>query len=258
METARLLLGSPMDVYAALGHGRSYGVRSRVFVRDLPGILECGLWNALEDQRIDDSLSSAASESSIENRQSPVVPTFALITDIGNDIMYGVSPQVVAQWVEECINRLQAQAARITMTMLPIENLRAVSRFQYRVVKSMMFPTRKLTFEQAISRAVELHDRIVELAQQRDVRIVEPQAAWYGFDPIHIRFRHWPAAWGEILSAVVLEQSSASNHQSPTPSLVRWGRLKLMTPQQWWLFNKQLGRPQPSGRLPDGSAIHLF
>ena len=44
--TARRLLGPMPHVFVAYGHGRSYGVRSRVLIRGLPGILNCGLWPA--------------------------------------------------------------------------------------------------------------------------------------------------------------------------------------------------------------------
>src|SRR4051794_31255557 len=34
----------PIDLRAALGHGRSYGAWSSLLVRSLPAITQCGLW----------------------------------------------------------------------------------------------------------------------------------------------------------------------------------------------------------------------
>ncbi|MEX0819484.1 MAG: hypothetical protein WD070_07815, partial [Pirellulaceae bacterium] len=68
-DSARSAWGSPLDIVAATGHGRSYGMTSCVLGRTLPGILQCGLWEALATR--------------------PLVPTAALLTDIGNDILYG-------------------------------------------------------------------------------------------------------------------------------------------------------------------------
>jgi hypothetical protein len=47
VETAARLWGRPLDLLAAIGHGRSYGMTSRVMGRVLPGILQCGLWDDL-------------------------------------------------------------------------------------------------------------------------------------------------------------------------------------------------------------------
>src|SRR5690606_32522891 len=41
----------PVEVFAALGMGRSYGMRSRLLWRELPGLQDCGLWSALQHAR---------------------------------------------------------------------------------------------------------------------------------------------------------------------------------------------------------------
>src|SRR5688572_25820972 len=70
-ETARLAVGGPLDLYAAFGHGRSLGLHTRVLGRGLCGMLDAGLWRALGD--------------ATRPRDS-----FALLSDIGNDLLYGV------------------------------------------------------------------------------------------------------------------------------------------------------------------------
>jgi hypothetical protein len=79
VESAQQIWGGPLDVCCALGHGRSYGWTSNFLGRSLPGIVGCGLWPALESR--------------------PKLPTAALITDIGNDLMYGAPVQQVLLWV---------------------------------------------------------------------------------------------------------------------------------------------------------------
>jgi len=81
IATARAAWGPDVEMLAALGHGRSYGAQSRLIVRTLPGILQSGLWRKLETL--------------------PVAPTRGLITDVGNDIVYGFSAQQTLEWVEE-------------------------------------------------------------------------------------------------------------------------------------------------------------
>src|SRR3990172_7889601 len=84
VETAWLGIGGPLEILAALGHGRSYGMNSSVLGRVLPGIVPCGLWPALA--------------------LLPQAPTFALVTDIGNDLGYGVSAGQIMHWVETCLD----------------------------------------------------------------------------------------------------------------------------------------------------------
>jgi hypothetical protein len=104
--------------------------------RSLPGILECGMWNSIVTS---------------PNRQiAKSAPTFALITDIGNDVMYGATPDVITQWVEQCIDRLESHGASVAINPPPIESIRSVKRWQYTIVRSLLFPTRRLTFETAL------------------------------------------------------------------------------------------------------------
>ena len=92
--------GGPVEVIAALGHGRSYGTWSRLlWVRQLPGIAGCGLWTDLD------------------RRAS--LPTLALITDVGNDLLYGAPVPEIAGWVEACLERLRERQVEAILTLLP-------------------------------------------------------------------------------------------------------------------------------------------
>src|SRR4051812_20775188 len=107
VETARRLLGHPLDILAAFGHGRSYGLRHRLFWRELPGIVECGLWEALE--------------------QRPPSAAVALVTDIGNDLLYDVPVPDIAAWFQTCLDRLTRASARVVLTPLPLGSITTLS-----------------------------------------------------------------------------------------------------------------------------------
>src|SRR3974377_1647031 len=87
VSVSRAAWGPEIQVLAALGRGRSYGAPSRLVVRRLPGILDSGLWRTLETL--------------------PKLPTRAVVTDVGNDIVYGFSAEQTLAWVEEALDRLQ-------------------------------------------------------------------------------------------------------------------------------------------------------
>jgi hypothetical protein len=234
VETAQLICGTPLDVMAAHGHGRSYGMTSCVLGRSLPGIVECGLWQDLASR--------------------PPAPTVALVTDLGNDIAYGADVDQIVAWLEQCLERLAAHGQRIVVTELPLASLAALAPWQYRLVRALLFPRSRLDGEVALARARELNARVLELAARYAAHVCTPRRDWYGWDPIHIRARCWPAAWSQILAGWC-------EGRVPPPargSLRRWWTLKRQRPLYRRLFGFEQRRVQPASTLRDGTAISLY
>jgi hypothetical protein len=236
IKSASAILGGPLDVYACIGHGRSYGMWSTVMGRGLPGIVDSGLWTTLQ--------------------QKPSSHAVALITDIGNDIMYGSSPQQIALWIQQCVDRLQRDGAAVSINAMPIDSIRSVRAWQYAIVKGLLFPTRRITFRQAIDRSIELHDRIAEVARSRSVPLITCHRHWYGFDPIHIRKRHRRDAWHMIMSG----SSGVADAASVTMggSVFTRADLRRLKPLEYHRFGISRKCAQPCLRLRDGTMISLF
>jgi len=174
--------GGAADVRVAMGFGRSYGGWSRFLLRELPGIVDCGLWNDLPSG-------------------SPDTPLRALITDVGNDLVYGHPPEHIAGWVEECVRRLQGVGGDVVLTLPPLESLAALSRWRYTLMRSLFFPFCRTPLVEMRVLADELHTRLTELASSLGIPALHSPGGWYGFDPIHIRRRLRSEAWQSILSA---------------------------------------------------------
>jgi hypothetical protein len=234
IATAAAYWGQPLDVFAALGHGRSYGMHSSVLGRRLCGILDCGLWDALAKQ--------------------PSAPTAALITDIGNDLLFEAPPEQIAEWVDQCLDRLQALGARTVMTMLPLANSVGISEGRYLFLRNCFYAGCHLSLNELLARARILDERLRANCTQRGVAVVEHQRNWYGFDPIHIRRRQWPAAWAEILSA----WCNNGPLEVPRPPRGRELYLRLLAPEQRWFFGIERRKQQPAGRLPGGSTVAIY
>ena len=100
-------LEGPLHIAVAMGHGRSFGIRSYLFGRALPGILECGLWPHLR--------------SSCGKIRTPL----AAIADLGNDLMYGVDVETLLGWLELSLLRLRELNAAVVMLSLPMASLAA-------------------------------------------------------------------------------------------------------------------------------------
>jgi hypothetical protein len=200
----------------------------------LPGILQSGLWDDLA--------------------RHPRVPTAALITDVGNDLLYHAPPEQVIDWVRRCLDRLADVGAKTIVTGLPVANLERLGALRFAFFRTLFVPTCKLALKETVARAWEVHNRLVELTGQRGVPLVPLRPEWYGLDPIHLRMRHWPAAWGQIVRSWAEEQAE----ESLTPSLTRWLRLRALAPERRWLLGIEQRRTQPSARWRDGTTISFY
>ncbi len=234
VEAARMAWGTPLEIMAAIGHGRSYGASSTVLGRTLPGITDCGLWEELQ--------------------RRPPLPTAALLTDIGNDIIYGHDVAVILQWLETCLQRLSGHVARLVVTRLPLDSVATTAPWKIRLLISLIFPSSRITPATALLRATELDAQLGQFAQRYGAYIVQPEPNWYRWDPIHISRASRRVAWRKY--------TMCWSHGQPLPlatvSFRRWLALQRARPLHWKWFARERHRVQPSVQLPDGTTISLF
>lgn len=231
IQSVQERFGRPSDVLVAAGHGRSYGQDSRVLARGLPGITACGLWPQLD----------AASQ----------LPTCAFLTDVGNDIVYGCTPQRILRWVSWCVDRLQQHRARIVMLNLPMAAIESLSERRYKVFRSILFPFCRLSRQEAFDRAQVVHKGLVALAQARDFTLCEPDPSWYGPDAIHILYWRRNEAYRRVVAGALASAAATKAERA-----LAWKS----RPQ--FAYSTMLGterhRRQPSGQLDDGTAVSLY
>jgi hypothetical protein len=228
VSTARSAWGPDVEIVAALGHGRSYGTASHFLVRRLPGILESDLWRQLAC--------------------GPAVPTRALVTDVGNDIVYGVPAEQILAWVDDALARLSRVSDDVVLTDLPMEGIRGLPPWKFRAVRSVFFPSCRLSFERLVATAEQVNAGLAQLAGARGARLLHLRPSWYGFDPIHIRPSLWQPAWQEILGV------SCPVERSRTESL----QLYAMRPDRQWLFGVEQRTPQTGVHLRRGGRVWLY
>ena len=231
VSTARSVWGLEVEILAALGHGRSYGASSQFLFRTLPGILKAGLWAELE--------------------RRPPMMTRALVTDVGNDILYGFSVERTLGWVEEVFRRLAQVTQDIVLTGLPLASVCRLSHLKFLAFRSLLVPSCRLTLTEVIERAERVNEGLVGLSNAHGVKFVQLSPAWYGFDPIHVRPSYWRTAWQEILGERV-----------PGPCEVRSVaeavRLCLMRPERRSLFGVEQVTPQSGVALQSGGQVWLY
>jgi hypothetical protein len=225
----------PVDVIDACGHGRSYGLTSSVLGRELPSILDCGAWNAL----------AATRSAQID----------ALITDIGNDIMYRREAATIAGWIEQCVARLRERDARVAISRLPLASLDSLSHARFAVARAIFYPTRPVKLEVASAIARELDAHLRAIARAHGARLVDARREWYGLDPIHIRRSARDEAWGTLLGAW---ESSAPARAPSRLSVGDRIALARRRPERRRTLGRLQTRAQPSAILSDGTTIASF
>jgi hypothetical protein len=240
IDIAGRLWGAPLELLVACGLGRSYGQPRSVLGCAMPGIVDCGLWSALE--------------------RRPAVPAAALVTDIGNDLMYGATVADIAGWVEECVDRLIKADVRVVMTPLPLCSIAKLSQTRFLVMRTLIYPRCRLSLATVGERALDLDARLRKLAQDRGLYLAEHKPEWYGLDPIHMRGRYLASIWSDLLSRPQ-NMPIAPDMQKPAgngSSLRRWLYMQKLSPECHWILGLERRRVQPAGVLADGTTISLF
>lgn len=236
IELLQQRVGGPSDVLIAAGHGRSYGEPSQIMFRELPGIISSGLWKRLDR--------------AIER------PTYALLTDIGNDIPYGYTAQQILGWVNCCVNRLQRQAVHVVVTNVPIASIETISEWRYKILRPLLFPSCRLSRNEVIERARAVHQGLVEMAVSKRFELLELSSDWLGSDAIHIRIGKRSTFY-----RYVAEQFPASREiQCSLTGKKPW--LSILGQRPRFAYKKVFGQEQysrqPSAQLTDGTIISMY
>ncbi|PQO29984.1 hypothetical protein C5Y97_22250 [Blastopirellula marina] len=224
LNVAPQMVPKPLEVYAAIGRGRSYGVASKFLFRGLPGILESELWPVLEKR----------------NREAE---TSCVITDVGNDLLYDQSVDQIIDWVEQCIIRLRQTEGRIAITGIPLSCVRSLAPYKFKAFRTMMFPRSRLQLQTVQERAEALDVRLQQLANDDDITFIPQKPEWYGFDPIHWKQARRPEVWHTILSAL---GHPAFNYADVRSSFFHSMRHWLTRPATRTLFGLKQTKVQPS------------
>jgi hypothetical protein len=181
----------------------------------------------------------------------PRIPTRALVTDVGNDIMYGFSAEQVLIWVRETLCRLQRTTQDVILTDLPLESIQRLSGLRFLLFRSILFPSCRLSLDQVLQTVERINAGLVDLSAAFGARLFKLNPAWYGIDPIHIRRPLWRSAWQEILDA-----GCAAYRKDR--SLLEGLRLYFMAPERRWICTVEQFTPQSGIALPSGGRVWLY
>lgn len=243
-------LPSPWHLILVAGHGRSYGRRNRVMGWRLPAIQDAA-W--------------------VEPwRKLPVARRFALVCDVGNDLMYGSDAEELASWVLESAHRIGV-CDQLTLAGLPIERAEMLVPWQFELFKRCFFPGCDRKLDPLRSEAKACDERLAQWAESMQWRWVQPPAWWYGWDPIHLRRAVRQEAWRDLIGLpqeiaepptfdpIGREQYFLKKIFSGTTASAnrQWKAWSSMALEQTW-GEWKLGHAQPIWRSSQGDTIAYY
>lgn len=222
------------DLFVAAGHGRGYGVNTRVAARRLPSILGSGLWRGLDRHGGEASL--------------------ALVTDVGNELLYGARAELVASWVRESIWRIADRGATIAITRLPVASIATVGRLRYRALRTFFVPGCRLSLADLKDAAARLDSHVQSIAGDFGARVIEQPAHWYGLDTLHVRRRHLDDLWNAACDAWGCSSAKPAGRSSAAD----WAKVGTKAAEVRSLAGVVRFTPQPVLRLRSGGTLSLY
>lgn len=176
-----------------------------------------------------------------------------LLTDIGNDLVYGANVPQIAAWVREIAEKLTDLGAEVLMTELPLTSVRNLTKARFLTFRTVFFPASGLQYPAVLDLAEKLNEHVQSICEDVGGTLIQPLPEWYGLDPIHIRKRHRAAAWAHIFQKF----SGWSGTPDSAISVTDRCRLRFTRP----VHDKWFGRESTNVgicHLSDGTKVQFF
>ena len=167
----------------ALGPGRGFCARGGMFNFTYRPIQDCRILEV-------------AKKKSCDTRA-------VLITDIGNDLMYGVLADTLIESLEGLIGRALQWDAEIFLTSIHVNLKKDVSPTMFFILKSFFYPGSSITYEEADLFITKVNAYLEEKARQNErVYLISGMTSFIGMDKIHYSFFKTHLAWEKIANEI--------------------------------------------------------
>ena len=165
----------------ALGPGRGFCARGGMFNFTYSPIL---------DSRV---LESA------EKKSKNAFHTAVLVTDIGNDLMYGISAETLIESLDAMIDRMLGWEANIFLTSIHVNLKKDVSPTTFLLLRFVFYPGSKVTFEEADMFVTKVNRYLEEKSRTNEkVHLITGMETFAGSDKIHFSLLKTHSAWSKV------------------------------------------------------------
>ena len=189
----RCIFPRPASFVHAMGPGRGYVSRGGILNAIYSPILSCGILEAVRNKKIKD--------------QSVV----ALITDIGNDIMYGVSSEKIINGLQYLLNALGEFKTNIFITSIPVDLENDISELHFHIIRQIYFPKSPVKYSQA-SNNIKAINKFILQSSNKKITAIDDMKQFCGIDRIHYSILKSQSAWCHIAEKLT---TSLSTNVSP-------------------------------------------
>jgi hypothetical protein len=173
-----------VEVLIASGPGRAYCASGGLLNVSYPPIYASDIFEVARDK----------SESGYR--------VVALITDIGNDIMYGVSTEKILETLQQVFSRLQSIHAEIFYTTLPGAFEKKNHPIRFCILRSLLFPHSTVTYDEATAGIIEVN-RFLKESTGRYGHLIPEMNRYLGFDKIHYGWLRAHSAWSHVAKPIL-------------------------------------------------------
>ncbi len=178
------LVSVEVKVLAAFGSGRAYSTSAGMLNIVYPPLSSCTLFDEAER---------------VCQHYSRVV---ALVTDIGNDIMYNVPQDRIVEDLECVLSRLALMQAEIHFTPIPKHLENNLGEKQFFILRALSYPRSRQTWKRAIA-SMRGINRFLSETCQGPAHLVTGLESFAGFDGIHYSYFEVHKAWTHIGGAML-------------------------------------------------------
>lgn len=186
---------------AACGPGRGYAARAGILNVSYPPIAESPLFEKARRKA---------------EKGSPIV---ALVTDIGNDLLYGLEAEQVIAAVQSVFDRLAAMNARVYATTLPVYFERDVPPAIYYCTRTFLYPKSRVSREQAME-GVRKVNRFLRGVPETRVQLLPPLDEYLGWDHVHFALVKAGEVWTRVGEAMLAGLGVQARHGIRFPRML--------------------------------------
>tara|TARA_B100000686_G_scaffold330017_1_gene391782 strand:- start:387 stop:1151 length:765 start_codon:yes stop_codon:yes gene_type:complete len=132
-----------------------------------------------------------------------------LLTDIGNDIMYGVPEQFLIECIDTLIEKSLQLDAEVFVTSIHVNVYKDMGEISFKLLKAVFYPNSLVTINQADSVVKKVNHYLKEKSSQNErIHLISGLGKFCGMDKIHYSLFKSHIVWSRIANTMLQSKST--------------------------------------------------